>query len=161
MIDQQALAKLAEDTFDREMITTIDPKDMSYILPELDGLRMGIEAFLAHSILFRMYNKQATYEALKKHAGALQPGKRDPDWAGMEKELTTLYAGSEAVWGGMFYPATLRAAKLGNGKWKRFKRGGVTTPQDKAFRDVHVFKAVWNALCKDGTAAEFLKMRQR
>ena len=63
--------------------------------------------------------------------------------------------------GGMFYPATPREAKRGNGKWKRFKRGGVTTPQDKAFRDVHVFKAVWNALCKDGTAAEFLKMRQR
>ena len=99
MIDQQALAKLAEDTFDRELLTAIDPKDMSYILPELDGSKMGIEAFLFHSVLFRMYSKQSTYEALKKHASALQPGKRGPDWPGMERELTKLYKGSETVWG--------------------------------------------------------------
>ena len=58
MIDDQALASLAEDAFNRDMLTAMDPKDMSYILPELDGTRIGIEAFVFYSAVFRMYSKR-------------------------------------------------------------------------------------------------------
>ena len=111
-----------------------------------------------HSVLFRMYSKESTYRALSEHAGAAQPGKNEPNWLGMEAALAKLYAGSDAVWGGMFYPATLRAVKDKTGRWRKLQ---AATPKQQAKRDMHVFTTVWAALCKDESAATYMKQRQR
>ena len=157
MIDDTALHKLGDDAYERNLLTKNDPKDMSFILQALHQSKMSIRAFLFHSVLFRMYSKEATYTTLCKYAGAAQPGKDEPDWPGMQAALAELYAGPDAVWGGMFYPATLRAAKSENGRWQKL-RGA--TPKQKAARDMHVFKAAWVALCKDESAAEYMKQRR-
>ena len=61
----------------------------------------------------------------------------------MLTSLTELY-GSGKVWGGMFYPATLVAARKDNGRWKSFRN--ITTARQKANRDLHVFKVAWKAV---------------
>ncbi len=111
-----------------------------------------------HSVLFRMYSKESTYRALSEYAGAAQLGKDEPNWLGMEAALAKLYAESDAVWGGMFYPATLRAAKGKTGRWRKLQ---AATPKQQAKRDMHVFTTVWAALCIDESAASHMKQRQR
>ena len=158
MINSMAVEKLGDNAYKRDLLTKKDPKDMSFILRALHRSRFSIHKFLFHSVLFRMYSKESTYTALRKHASAPQPGIREPDWAGMEVELANLYAGSDPVWGGMFYPATLRKAKCESGRWRKFR---AATPADKAKRDVQVFKVVWAAICSNDSAAAYMKQRQR
>ena len=110
MLNQNDLDSLVDDIKSREMLTPQDPKDMSYILNKLCGRRMSIHGFWFHCALFRMHSNPDTYEALTKHASALQPGGNAPDWAGMQTTLAQLYSKGK-VWGGMFYPSTLRAGK--------------------------------------------------
>ena len=122
MMDTTAVNQLAKDIAKRDMLTPKDPKDMAFILQELNGAKMSIYSFMFRAALFRLYSKPSTYQALCTHVGAPQPDRTDPDWRGMEKKLTGLYAGPEPVWGGMFYPATLKTAKLANGHLKCFRR---------------------------------------
>ena len=72
--------------------------------------------------------------------------------------MASLYAGPEPVWGGMFYPATLKAVRASSGRFKCFR--DVSTPALKANRDVHAFKAVWSALQKDDKLATYYKRRK-
>ena len=111
-----------------------------------------------HSVFSRMCSKESTYRALNEHAGAAQPGKNKPNWLGMEAALAKLYAGSDAVWGGMFYPATLRAVKDKTGRWRKLQ---AATPKQQAKRDMRAFTTVWAALCKYESAATYMKQRQR
>ena len=158
MIDRSAVNKLSADILKRDMLTSKDPKDMAFILPELDGAHLSIHNFIFRAALFRMYSKQSTYLALCKHVGAPQPNKKDPDWKSMEKALASLYAGPEPVWGGMFYPATLKAAIGANRRFKWFRN--VKTPALKADRDIQAFKAIWAALQKNDKLATYYKRRQ-
>ena len=105
-----------------------------------------------------MYSKESTHRALSEYAGAAQPGKDEPNWLGMEAALAKLYAESDAVWGGMFYPATLRAVKDKTGRWRKLQ---AATPKQQAKRDMHVFTTVSAALCKYESAATYMKQRQR
>ena len=89
----------------------------------------------------------------------LLAGQREPDWTGMIAKLQELHDSSQTVWGGMFYPATLIAAKSKNGSWKTFRK--LRTAQQKADRDVHVFQSVWTAMCKDNTAKAHVAAHQR
>ena len=135
MLDTRAQHVLIRDTLSKDLLTSKDPKDMSYILGKLRGRKMSIHCFMFHAALFRMYSKDSTYEALSKHAGALQPGVRKPDWAGLQQTLAHLYREPGCVWGGMFYPATLRRVKLDNDKWKVFSNisaGGAVQPAVQA-----------------------------
>ena len=141
------------------ILTPKDPKDMAYILPVLHGCDVSFQRFIALSVLFRMYSKPETYMALCKFFDKAVPGRQDPDWDGLVRELATLYSSPQPVWGGMFYPATLKAARDNNGRWKRFRN--LKTDHQRATRDVHVFKIVWTALCKDNTTDAYLKARQR
>eukprot|EP00972_Heterocapsa_arctica_P059200 8731047-Heterocapsa_arctica.AAC.1 len=65
---------------------------------------MSVHNFMFHAVLFRMYSKVSTYEALSNHVGALQL-----DWTAMKTTLARLYREPGSVWGGMFDPATLRS----------------------------------------------------
>ena len=158
MINDIALKKLAGQAHQRNLLTKMDPRDMSFILRALHQSKLSIHGFMFHSVLFRVYSKESTYRALSEHAGAAQPGKNEPNWLGMEAALAKLYAGSNAVWGGMFYPATLRAVKDKTGRWRKLQ---AATPKQQAKRDMHVFTTVWAALCKDESAATYMKQRQR
>ena len=111
MINDPAVDKLADQAYQRNMLTKLDPLDMSFIVRALHQSKLSIHGFMFHSILFRMYSKESTYTALSEHAGAAQPGKDEPNWLGMVAVPAKHYAESDAVWGGMFYPATIRAAK--------------------------------------------------
>ena len=159
MFSDKALQKWADDIKQSEMLTAKDPKDMAFILPRLKGTRMSIHRFLFSSALFRMYSKRETYEALNPFCRYAVAHQRGPDWIGMENKLTQLYEDPSPVWGGMFYPATLIAAKDEEGEWKTFRH--LTTAKQKANRDMHVFKAVWKALCRDDTASKYLLAHQR
>ena len=103
MLNQNGLDALVDDIKSRELLTRQDPKDMSYILNKLRGRRMSIHGFWFHCALFRIHSNPDTYEALAKHASALQPGGNAPDWAGMQTTLAQLYSKGK-VWGGMFLP---------------------------------------------------------
>ena len=120
MLNQNDLDSLVDDIKSREMLTPQDPKDMSYILNKLCGRRMSIHGFWFHCALFRMHSNPDTYAALTKHAGALQPGGNAPDWAGMQTTLAQLYSKGK-VWGGLFYPSTLRAGKSRGRGWRTFR----------------------------------------
>ena len=78
-----------------------------------------------------MYSKESAHRALGEYVGAAQPGKHEPNWLGMEAALAKLYAESDPVWGGMFYPATLRAAKDKAGRWRKLQ---AATPKQQAKR---------------------------
>ena len=158
MINDRALDKLADQAYQRNMLTKMDPQYMNFILRALHQSKLSIHGFLFHSVLFRMYSRESTYRALGEYAGAAQPGKDEPDWLGMEAALAKLYAESDPVWGGMFYQASLRAAKDKTGRWRKLQ---AATPKQQAKRDMHVFTAVWAALCKDESAATYMKQRQR
>ena len=106
-----------------------------------------------------MYSKPVTYMALCKLFDNAGPGQQDPDCDGMVRQLTTLYSSPQPVGGGMFYPATLKAARDNNGRWEWFSN--LKTDHQRAARDVYVFKVVWTALCKDNTTEAYLKARQR
>ena len=108
MFNRTALDNLGDAAYRRHMLIAKDPKDLSYILGKLNGEKLSIHAFLCHSVLFRMYSKESSYKALSKYVGVVQLGKKEPDWINMEDALAELYAGNDAVWGGMFYPFTLR-----------------------------------------------------
>ena len=135
-----------------------DAKHMAFIIPKLNNARMSIHNFMFRASLLRMYSKPSTYKALCQHVGAPQPGSRPPDFKSMKKALVKLYAARESVWGGMFYPATLRAVKFLNGKVKTFAK--VTTPTQQANRDLHVFKTIWSALEKDNTLRAYYNCRK-
>ena len=138
---------------------------MSFILPLLDTHRISIHRFLFNAILFRMYSKKETYVALEPFSRNASVGShhtRDsaaPDWVGMQNKLAELYAGQTPVWGGMFYPATLIAARSGTGKWVYFENQ--SCPKEKALRDIHVFKCAWRAITQDNTPQTYLKALQR
>jgi hypothetical protein len=159
MFSEKALQKQADDIKQSDILTAKDPKDMSFILPRLEGARMSIHRFIFSSVLFRMYSKKETYEALSLFCRGAVVHKNEPDWIGMENKLTQLYEDPTPVWGGMFYPATLIAAKGDYGNWKSFRN--LTTARQKASRDLHVFKAVWKAICRDDTASNYLLAHQR
>ena len=129
------------------------------ILPKLDGARISVRRFILLSALFRMLSKPETYEARRKYCRNAVAGQCDPDWTEMINKLEELYSSPEPVWGGMLYPATLTAAKSKNGSWKTFHI--LRTARQRAARDVHVFKAVWTALCEDVTADTYLAAHQR
>ena len=139
MINDLAVDKLADQAYQRNLLTKLDPQDMNFILRALHRSRLSIRGFIFHSVLFRMYSKESTYRALAEYAGAAQPGKDEPNWLGMEAALAKLYAGSDAVWGGVFYPATLRAVKDKTGRWRK---PGAATPKQRARRDMHVLTTV-------------------
>ena len=141
------------------ILTSEDSKDMAFILPVLHGSHVSFQQFIVLSVLFRMHSKSETYMALCKFFDNAVPGRQDPDWAGLVRELTTLYKSPNPVWGGMFYPATLKAARDNNGRWKSFRN--LKTDHQRATRDSYVFRAVWSALCKDNTTDAYLKARQR
>ena len=92
MLNQNGLDSLVDDIKSREMLTPQDPMDMSYILNKLCGRRMSIHGFWLHCALFRMHSNPETYEALTKHASALQPGGNAPDWAETHTTLAQLYS---------------------------------------------------------------------
>ena len=87
MLNQQRLDSLVDDTKFIDVLTPQDPKGMAYFLNKLCGRRKSIHGFWFHCAHFRMDSNPETYEALTKHAGALQPGGNAPDWAGMQKTL--------------------------------------------------------------------------
>jgi len=157
MIDIDAIDELAEEAFQRTMLTKKDPRDMNFILPLLEDTSMPIDSFLFHSALFRMYSKVETYETLSPFASPSRLRTTEPDWQAMEGALAELYGGPEAVWGGMFYPATLRAVKGENGRWKKLP---AKTPRQQAVRDVHVFRAVYAALGKNDSVKVYMKQRR-
>lgn len=153
-----ALKRQADGAKQSDMLTAKDPKDMSFILPLLDMQRISIHRFLFNAILFRMYSKKETYVALEPFSRNASVGS-PPDWVGMQNKLAELYAGQTPVWGGMFYPATLIAARSGTGNWVCFKNQ--SCPKEKAFRDMHVFKCAWHAITQDTTPQTYLKALQR
>ena len=148
MLNQNGLDSLVDDIKSRELLTCQDPKDMSYILNKLRGRRMSIHGFWFHCALFRIHSNPDTYEALTKHAGALQPGGNAPDWAGMQTTLAQLYSKGK-VWGGMFYPSTLRAGKSRGRGWRTFRK--LRTSAQKAERDILAFKIVWDGITAGAT----------
>ena len=160
-----ALKRQADGAKQSDMLTAKDPKDMSFILPLLDMQRISIHRFLFNAILFRMYSKKETYVALEPFSRNASVGSHHindstaPDWVGMQNKLAELYAGQTPVWGGVFYPATLIAARSGTGNWKYFKNQ--SSPKEKAFRDMHVFKCAWHAITQDTTPQTYLKALQR
>ena len=159
MFSQPVIETLVSHIKETPMLTSNDPKDMAFILPKLDRARISMHRSVLSSALFRMYSKPTTYTALSQYCRNAVANRCDPDWTGMENKLEQLYSSPEPVWGGMFYPATLIAAKSKNGSWKTFRN--LRTNKQRANRDVHVFKAVWAALCQDGTATAYLIARQR
>ena len=148
MLNQNGLESLVDDIKSREMLTPQDPKDMSYILHKLRGRRMSIHGFWFHCALIRIHSNPDTYEALTKHASALQPGGNAPDWAGMQTTLAQLYSKGK-VWGGMFYPSTLRAGKSRGRGWRTFRKE--TTLAQKSARDILAFKIVWDGITAGAT----------
>ena len=132
-----ALKRQADGAKQSDMLTAKDPEDMSFILPLLDMQRISIHRFLFSTILFRMYSKKETYVALEPYSRNASVGS-PPDWVGMQNKLAELYAGETTVWGGLFYHATLIAARSGTGNWEYFKK--LSSPKEKAFRDMHTFK---------------------
>ena len=148
MLNQSALGSLVDDIKSRELLTCHDTKDMSYILNKLAGQRMSTHGFWFHCALFRMHSNPDTYEALAKQAIALQPGRNAPHWAGMQTTLAQLYSKGK-VWGGFFYPPTLRAGKSRGRGWSTFRN--LRTPAQKAERDVLAFKIVWNGITAGAT----------
>ena len=158
MINDSAVKRFIADISQADMLTPNDPKDMSFIIPTLDDARMSIHNFMFRAALFRMYSKPSTYEVLCQHVGAPQPDSRPPDFKGMEKALVKLYAARDPVWGGMFYPATLKAVTLLNGRVKLLPKA--TTPTLRANRDIHAIKHIWSALEKDGTLQAYYSCRQ-
>ena len=163
MLSEKALHALVRDIKARDLLTRLDPKDMAYILTKLHGRRMSIHCFWFHCALFRIYSKPKTYEELSKHAGALQSGGRGPDWTGMQLTLERLYS-EGTVWGGMFYPATLRKGKRKGKRWHVFTK--VSTPAQKASRDVMAFQILWEGItagaAQPGEAlSEYFACRQK
>ena len=156
---QRSLQQMASYARTSPILTLRDAKDMAYILPVLHGCDVSFQRFIALSVLFRMYSKPETYQALSKFFDHAEPGGQDPDWDGLVCELASLYSSPQPVWGGMFYPSTLKAVRNNNGRWRQFRNHG--NNQQRAVRDVHVFKVVWTALCKDNTAEAYLKARQQ
>ena len=149
MINDSAMTQFITGIAQRDILIPTDAKDMAFIITKLDNAPMSIHNFMFRPALFRMYSKPSTYEALCQHVGAPQPDKRPPDFKSMEKALTKAYVAREPIWGGTFYPATLKAVTFLNGKVKLFPKA--TTPTLKANRDIQVFKTIWSALEKDGT----------
>ena len=84
MFSQKALPKFSDDIKQSDMLTPKDPKDMSFILPRLEGARMSIHRFIFSSALFRMYSNKETYEALRPFCRDADVHKKQPDWIGME-----------------------------------------------------------------------------
>ena len=126
--------------------TVRDPKDMAFIIAELNGSRMSLRALLFQAILFRMHSNPVVYLVLAQHVRASEPDVAPP-WCAMEQELRALYRTGDKVWGGMFYPSTLRSAKVGTGRWRNFtSRCGAPQPTLQAQRDVCAFRVVWAAL---------------
>ena len=163
MLKGRAVDALVRDIMSTDVLTARDPKDMAYILEKLRGQSMTPHRFMFHVVLFRMYSKDSTYDVLSKHVGACQPGRQSPDWTGMTKALASLYRAPEAVWGGMFYPATLRSVRLRSGRWKKFSNvteGGAAQPAMQANRDMHAFKMVWKALEADDTLTKYFMRRK-
>lgn len=163
MLKGRAVDALVRDIMSTDVLTARDPKDMAYILEKLRGQSMTPHRFMFHVVLFRMYSKDSTYDVLSKHVGACQPGRQSPDWTGMTKALASLYRAPEAVWGGMFYPATLRSVRLRSGRWKKFSNvtaGGAAQPAMQANRDMHAFKMVWKALEADDTLTKYFMHRK-
>ena len=116
IFDIGALKRQADVAKQSDLLTPMDGKDMSFILPLLDMQRISVHRFLFNAILFRMYSKKETYVALEPFSRNASVGS-PPDWVGVQNKLAELYAGQTAVWGAVFYPATLTAARSGNGKW--------------------------------------------
>ena len=158
MINESAVKRFTTGIARRELEVPKDAKDMSFIISKLNKARMSIHNFMFRSVLFRMYSKQSTYEALCNHVGAPQPDSRPPDFKSMEKSLVKLYAARQPVWGGMFYPSTLKAVTFLNGRVKIFPKP--TTPTLQANRDIHVFRTIWSALEKDNTLQAYYNCRR-
>ena len=65
MFSIAALKRQADVAKQSDMLTAMDCKDMSFILPLLDMQRISIHRSLFNSILFRMCSKEETYVALE------------------------------------------------------------------------------------------------
>ena len=143
MINDLAFEKLADQAYQRNLLTKLDPQYMSFILRALHQWQLSIHGFMLHSVLFRMYSKESTYRALSEYAGAARPGKDEPNRLGMEAALAQVYAETGAVWGGMFYPTTLRAAKDKTGRCRKLQ---AAIPKQQAKRDTHVHNRAGSAL---------------
>ena len=148
MLNPKELESLLDGIRSRDLLTPQDPKDMSFILNKLRGRRLSIHGFWFHCALFRVHSNPDTYEALAKHASAIQPGAKGPSWGPMQTSLAQLYSEGK-VWGGLFYPSTLRAGKSRGRGWRTFKK--LRTSSDKAERDILAFRIVWDAITAGAT----------
>ena len=157
MINDAAMTQFITGIAQRDILHPIDAKDMAFIIPKLNNARTSIQNFMFRAAMFRMYSKPSTYEALSPYVNASMRGDRAPDFQRMEKALAKLYAAKAPVWGGMFYPATLKVVMFRNGKVKHFHK--ISTPTQKANRDIQVFKTIWSALVKDDTLQSYYESR--
>ena len=146
LFDVRALKQMFAAIRQSSVRTVRDPKDMAFIITELNGSRMSLRSLLFQAILFRMHSNPAVYLVLAQHVRASSPDDAPP-WCFLEQELRGLYRNGDSVWGGMFYPSTLRRAKVGTGRWRNcISRGGAPQPALQAQRDVCALRVVWAAL---------------
>ena len=157
MVNGTAMTQFITGIKQRDILHPIDAKDMAFIIAKLNNARTSIQNFMFHAALFRMYSNPPTYEALCQYVDASMHDDRAPDFQGMEKALAKLYAAKAPVWGGMFYPATLKSVTFRNGKVRHFRK--ISTAAQKANRDIQVFKTIWAAMVKDDTLQSYYECR--
>ena len=78
MFDARALRKMLAAIRQSPVRTVRDPKDMAFIITELNGARMSLRALLFHAMLFRMHSNPVVYEALAQHVRASSPDVAPP-----------------------------------------------------------------------------------
>lgn len=141
--DPQAIAVFADTLVSVTLLRATDTTDTGHFLRrhQEDVSQFGLRNFMMLCIAFRRFGCVETWEAMM--ASAWLPRIGNPSWEALAPVLRNLFDTGCRVFGGLYYPATLRSYRLFN-VWNKVDQ----TPA--AERELLTLQLLWACLVSIG-----------
>lgn len=123
------------------LLRATDCEDTRFFLDLYAGQDVPLNTFFMMCLAYRRFNRPSTWQTLEENRW-LGAGLSAPRWHTLRAALARLFAARTPVFGGVFYPATLRAF-MRAGRWVSIGN------MSQANRETLTLQLMWNAIPQD------------
>ena len=112
-----------------DLLTIKDTVDTGFFLSTVDILHLSMSMAFRYCLVFRRFSNHSTWCALMPYITSTQV-----NWHGIRKALQRIIDADEKMFGGLFYPATLRNYRmLPERRWRACKGMGAADRETLPF----------------------------
>ena len=129
-VDQDALDDFMNYLGNANLLTIKDTVDTGFFLSTVDITQLSMSMAFRYCLVFRRFNNHCTWCALMPYITSAQV-----NFHGIRKALQRIIDADEKIFGGLFYPATLRKYKmLPERRWRACKGMGAADRETLSLR---------------------------